>query len=100
MDKKLVMDVLETAGKFRDVHRSFDPLVERGYSKAQIDEAVSFCLENRLLDKSRYRSRYDSNHVEDHEWWAMGVTRKGALALEDLDHVSATLENRGLYDTP
>ena len=50
MDKKLVVRVFDTAGKMRGRHRLFDPLVESGYATEQVEEVVSFCLENDLLD--------------------------------------------------
>lgn len=57
MDKKLVADVLNTAGKLRGTHRLFDPLVESGYDRSEVEEAVSFCIENRLLDTNLYRPK-------------------------------------------
>lgn len=50
MDKKLVVRVFDTAGKMRGRHRLFDPPVESGYATEQVEEVVSFCLENDLLD--------------------------------------------------
>ena len=76
MDKKLAVRVFDSAGKMRGRHRLFDPLVESGYTTEQVEEVVSFCLENDLLDKSLYRPGFGSEPTDEGEWWAMDVSKR------------------------
>ncbi|MDE0069101.1 MAG: hypothetical protein OXO48_05265 [Caldilineaceae bacterium] len=93
MDKKLVVRVFDTAGKMRGLHRLFDPLVESGYTTEQVEEVVSFCLENDLHDKSLYRPGFGSGPTDEGERWGMGVSIKGFEALEELERVGGSRED-------
>ncbi len=97
MDKKLVVRLLETANECKGKHRLFDPLIKSGYSSSQIDEAVSFCIENGLLDNRTFRSEYNPGPENDDEWWAMGLSDEGFQALDDLSKIHGSREDLGLY---
>jgi len=51
-------------------------LVESGYTTLQVEEVVSFCIENDLLDKSLYRPGFGSGPTDEGAWWAMDVSKR------------------------
>ena len=84
MNKKLVVRVLENARKYKGSSIDYDPLVNDGVNHLQVEEAVRYCEEHKLLTSNQNERKDNSSMLSDIDgWWTRGLSRKGGNFLDE-----------------